>query len=189
MQIRWLHVRNQRISLLGVTSHGHVCFAPVFSMLNPIQSPCELMPKPFVSGARVHSLCKSVFGDREARHVHCDGWKTATIQGVILPASRAGHKVWVEWEDAANNLHKVSEHGVQTFLQPEFNENQQSNNSSADCSSNCVVQGSSTQPAQNRAQQQSSCFTLLFLTVCHKILFQHPRRVLHPLPVQQCHVT
>ena len=48
--------------------------------------------------------------------MHATAWKTAVIYGVILPGSGPGRKVRVQWDDSINNLHSISEHGVQTFI-------------------------------------------------------------------------
>ncbi len=64
--------------------------ARVFSTLRPPKFAFALsicMAKQFVPGARVESLCKSVFGNKEAKRVHGAAWKTAAVHGVILPAS------------------------------------------------------------------------------------------------------
>jgi hypothetical protein len=78
------------------------------------------MPKQFVPGTSVRALCKTAFGDKIAKNLHGDQWKTSTVQGVILPQLLGGKKVLVEWNDPQNNLHKVSEHGPQAFITTDF---------------------------------------------------------------------
>jgi hypothetical protein len=73
------------------------------------------MPKHFVPGTSVRALCKTVFGDKIAKDVHENMWKTAEVQGVILLQPVGGKKVLVEWSDAPNNLQTVSAHGPQAF--------------------------------------------------------------------------
>ena len=57
-----------------------------FRALLPIANPpiplSEAMPKHFVPGMSVHALCKTVFGDKVAKNVHGDRWKTAEVPGV-----------------------------------------------------------------------------------------------------------
>ncbi len=78
-----------------------------FRALLPIANPpiplSEAMPKHFVQGISVHSLCKTVFGDKVANNVHGDRWKTAEVPGVLLPQPVGGKKVLVEWSNAPNN--------------------------------------------------------------------------------------
>jgi hypothetical protein len=93
-----------------------VTFRALLPIANPPFPPSKVMPKHFVPGISVRALCKTVFGDKVAKNVHGDHWRTAEVQGVILPQPLGGKKVLVEWSDAPNNLQKVSEHGQQAFI-------------------------------------------------------------------------
>ena len=126
------------------------------------------MPKQFVPGTKVQALCKSIFGEKEARRVHATAWKTAVVYGVILPGSGPGRKVRVQWDDSINNLHSISEHGVQTFITDNSHHVADAGNAqNMQPNTQVAPAGASTsQNSSNPAQPQSPAL--------NQSLFSHP---------------